>query len=154
MNEKQRPRRNQPALPDLERHARECTVCNHPDREDIEGMYLHWRSPKKIARSFKIGYRCIYRHAHATGLYHRRRQNVRLALETFLECSEDVPVTAMDIINAVRTYAHINDDGEWFEPPTTHRMIVERDAGPGNPALASIKVEELPPASHESNATN
>ena len=145
MNENPKSRRSQPALPDLERHERECTVCKHPERAAIEEMFLHWRSPEKIARSFKIGFRCIYRHAHATGLYSRRRRNLRFVLHTFLEAAEEVPVTAMDIINAVRAYAHINDDGGWVEPSTTHRLLVERAGGPPNPAHASIEIGQFTP---------
>lgn len=144
MTRKSIPPKNQGAAHDLEAHARNCTVCHHPMRADIEEMFLHWRSPEKIARSFKIGYRCIYRHAHATGLYQQRRGNFRFVLETFLERAEEVRVSATEIISAVRAYARINDAGEWIEPPTTHKVVVERAGGPAKPALATIQFGELP----------
>jgi hypothetical protein len=105
-------------------------------------MFLHWRSPEKIARSFKIGYRCVYRHAHATGLYELRRRNLRYVLEPILERSGDAPASAREIISAVRVYARINDDGNWVEPPTTNKIVVEHAPGPQKRPLASIQVEE------------
>ena len=144
MTENKNRRRSQPALPDPERHARGCTICNHPERAEIEEMFLHWRSPENITDIFKVGERCIYRHAHATGLYHRRRKNLRFVLDSILQSADHVSINAMDVITAVRTYAHVNDDGEWVETATTHRVIVDRPAGPGNQLLAPVEVKELP----------
>jgi len=110
-------------LPPLarERHSRKCCVCNHPDRQAIEEDFIHWRSPINIARCFNLpDHSYIYRHAHAVGLFNRRKQNLRFVLEHFMDRAERVSATADSIIRAVRTYARINDRGEWVEPPTTH----------------------------------
>ncbi|HXZ12795.1 MAG TPA: hypothetical protein VEG64_10405 [Candidatus Sulfotelmatobacter sp.] len=154
MTKKKNPRGGQPTFPDPERHARGCTICNHPERAEIEEMFLHWRSTENITDTFKVGERCIYRHAHATGLYHRRRKNLRFVLDTILQCADHVSINAMDIITAARTYAHINDDGEWVEPATTHRVIVDRAAEPGNQLLAPVEVKELPAINPEFSPAN
>jgi len=145
MNEKQKSSRNRPGLPDLEFHQRNCIVCKHPDRAAIEEDYLHWHSPENIGGEFKINYRSIYRHAHATGLYDRRRRNLRCVLDTFLENAEHVRITARKIISAVRTYARINDNGDWVEPPTTNKVLVERTTVPAKRPIASGHIEERTP---------
>jgi hypothetical protein len=95
------------------RHARRCNVCKHPDREAIELEFLRWRSPGDIASDHGIADRSsIYRHAHATGIFQRRRQTIRLALEPLLEQACTVKVNASAIISAVRLYAQMSDTGE------------------------------------------
>ena len=109
------------------RHARRCNVCKHPDREAIEVEFLRWRSPDDIAEDYGIADRSsIYRHAHATGIYRRRRQNIRLALEPLLEQACTVKVNASAIISAFRLYAQMSDTGEL--PPRTKTVIVHRVA--------------------------
>ena len=104
----------------LARHKRKCAVCHHPDRETIEQDFLRWCSPYDLARNFGIKYSStIYRHMHATGLTRQRRANLRFALEPIIEQAYNVRSKADSIIRAVRTYAHINDRGEWVEPPKT-----------------------------------
>jgi hypothetical protein len=36
------------------RHESQCTVCKHPQREEIEREFIGWRSPDKIAKQFKV----------------------------------------------------------------------------------------------------
>ncbi|HUJ30171.1 MAG TPA: hypothetical protein VLY23_02745 [Candidatus Acidoferrum sp.] len=100
------------------RHSRKCSVCKHPDRDAIEQEYLRWRSPDEIAKAYGVAdHSSIYRHAHATGLLARRRTTMRLVLEPIIEQAAVVRVTANAIVNAVRAYARINDQGEWTNPP-------------------------------------
>jgi hypothetical protein len=109
---------------DLPQHQRRCTICHHPDREAIEEAFLQWRSPFHLRSEFKLPSRTtIYRHAHALGLFEKRRRNIRFALENIIEESESVRPTANDVIAAVRASACLQDNGEWLEPATTHRVI-------------------------------
>ena len=122
------------------RHARRCNVCKHPDREAIELEFLRWRSPDDIATDHGIADRSsIYRHAHATGIFRRRRQTVRLALEPLLEHACTVKVTASAIISAVRLYAKMSDTGELI--PRTKTVIVhhvtDAEVNPAAPATDS-----------------
>jgi hypothetical protein len=121
------------------RHARRCNVCKHPDREAIELEFLRWRSPGDIAEEHGIADRSsIYRHAHATGIFRRRRQTIRLALEPLLEQACTVPVTASAIISAARLYAQMSDTGELV--PRTKTVIVhhvtDAEANPAAPVFA------------------
>ncbi len=104
--------------PNLDRHARKCHVCRHPKRRAIEAAFLHWRSPDIIADRYDLSDRkSVYRHAHATGLWVRRKRKVCFVLEGLLERAGEATITASAIVSAVRAYTLINDAGEWVEPP-------------------------------------
>jgi hypothetical protein len=128
-------RRGDPRVPDLERHSRKCLICSHPDRDAIEGEFIRWRSPHKIARDYNVTDRAsIYRHAHATNLFEERRRQIARVLESFLETIDDNPPADFDpVTRAVRVYAHLNANGAWFEPlrkvhiTTSHAPWPNRD---------------------------
>ncbi len=114
--------------PDPVHHGRRCAVCNHPNREAIEGDFLNWRSPEMIAREFNIRDRAsVYRHAGAFNLYAQRKRQLGRVLENIIECSDLCTFDHCDmIIRAARVYAHLDDDGKWHEPPRTHYIFTSR----------------------------
>jgi hypothetical protein len=114
----------------LERHARKCAICNHPDREDIEEDFVHWHSPASLAAQYKLPDRyTVYRHARAVGLFELRRSKLRTVYEHILERAERVDVTANSVIRAAKAFASMTDAGEWREPPTTHIIVPGLPAG-------------------------
>jgi hypothetical protein len=113
------PRVPRRALTDRERHERKCFICRHPDRAEIDDDILHWCNPANITFKYRLNdYRCIYRHAHATGLMERRRVYMRDSLEHVIEHAESVSPSADAIIRAVRACGRLNAKGEWVDPPT------------------------------------
>jgi hypothetical protein len=101
-----------------ERHARKCVICRHPNRQEIETAFLHWRSPLQIASEYNLpSPRNIYRHAHAAGLYALRRMKLRCAIEMIVEQVDGVTPSADAVLRAIHARCHINDRGEWHEPP-------------------------------------
>ncbi|HTA24730.1 MAG TPA: hypothetical protein VK763_14455 [Terriglobales bacterium] len=104
------------------RHESQCTICSHPQREEIEQAFVNWLSPSKIATQYSVSRDSVYRHAHALGLNHRRRRNVRVALERIIEKAGDVKVNAAAVVTAVSAYARINSRGEWVERTETINM--------------------------------
>jgi hypothetical protein len=117
---------NPQAPPDFERHARRCCICSHPDRDAIEGEFVRWASPRRLAKDYHIADRVsLYRHAHATGLFPRRKREFARVLEDILECVEhsSLEESADVIIRAARVYAHLDENGNWFEPPRTHIIL-------------------------------
>jgi hypothetical protein len=113
--------------PDFERHSRRCSICSHPDRDAIEGDFVRWGSPIKIAEEYALANRSsIYRHVHATGLFARRAREVARTMEKYLElvdhhCPSEPGLFVIDAVTrAVRVYSHLDHDGRWFEPPRTH----------------------------------
>jgi hypothetical protein len=103
---------------DPERHTRKCQICHHPERDAIEDEYIRWVRPHSIVCKYDLNDRTsLYRHCRALGLDILRRRNLRVALEPILEAAECVRITADSVISAARIYSHINDDGQWEDPP-------------------------------------
>jgi hypothetical protein len=128
-----------------ERHERKCLVCQHPERESIEDMFVHWHQPLRMAHDYDLPLRSLYRHAHATGLLAARRRNLRCVLEHILEDATRVDVTGDAIVRAVRAYTCLTDDNKWVEP-ATHVIVSPgstppppRNAGKSNRHLAIRK---------------
>lgn len=114
-----KPARNEPRLSSRARHEAHCGIRGTDCQEEIDEAFVHWHSVAKIAEDYRIERRAIYRHAHATGLFPRRDRNLRRALGLIIHRAESAEhVTADSVIRAVRTLAHINDAGEWVNPPT------------------------------------
>jgi hypothetical protein len=133
-----RPRGPQRELTDLERHERKCIICQHPLRDAIDDYFLQWYPSRRIAQEFQIAkVRCIYRHAHATGLMQRRRLTVRDSLEYIVERAYDVVPSAEAVIQAVQACSRINSQGEWVDP--VKRVIfsseIQRRSSDGRPTL-------------------
>ncbi len=103
---------------DPSRHTRKCAICHHPDRDSIEDDFIHWVRPYTILSEYSIrDHKTLYRHARALGLDFLRRRNLRLTLEPILEAAQHVRITADSVISAARVYSHINEDGQWIDPP-------------------------------------
>jgi hypothetical protein len=112
--------RNPEAMVSLGRHKRMCSVCRHAQREEIEADFIDWRSPAAIAEEFSLADRAsVYRHAHALGLFEKRRRNIRAALERIIEKVGEVDVTVSAVVAAVQAYAKINAAGEWIDRTET-----------------------------------
>lgn len=102
------------------RHKRTCSVCTHPQCEEIESAFIAWQSPARIAMDYALADRAsIYRHAHALGLFEKRQRNIRAALEKIIERAGEVEVTASAVVAAVQAYAKINAAGEWVDRSET-----------------------------------
>lgn len=111
--------------PDFSRHSRRCNVCSHPDRDIIEAEFIRWANADQLSRQFNIGDRSsIYRHAHATGLFRRRKRELCRVLEYILESVDFVNFETADVVTrAARVYSHLDDDGNWLEPPKTVTIL-------------------------------
>ncbi len=102
------------------RHKKLCAICKHPRREGIERDFVGWRSPTEIAKTYRLSDRStVYRHAHAFGLFAKRRRNVRAALERIIEKAGEVEVTASAVVAAVQAYSKINAEGQWIDRSET-----------------------------------
>jgi hypothetical protein len=98
------------------RHRRSCTICAHAKCADVEAGFVNWESPAKLAEQYGLADRTtVYRHAHALGLFEKRKRNVRAALERIIEKSGEVEVTASAVVAAIQAYAKINAQGQWVE---------------------------------------
>ena len=100
----------------LGRHRRNCAICRHTQREEVERDFIAWCSPAAIAQEYGLADRSsVYRHAHALNLFEKRRCNVRAALERLIENAGEVEVSASAVVQAVATYARLNAEGRLVE---------------------------------------
>lgn len=60
----------------LGRHKRNCSVCAHQQRGEIEAPFIGWRSPAIAEEYGQADRASIYRHANAFGLFSNRQRNV------------------------------------------------------------------------------
>jgi hypothetical protein len=66
------------SLVSIGRHKRHCTVCGHEKCAEIEADFIGWKSPAAIAEEYDLADRSsVYRHAHALGLFEKRKRNVK-----------------------------------------------------------------------------
>jgi hypothetical protein len=129
----------------LERHRRRCLICHHPERVAIEEEFLHWRGVWELAKQYNLAdYRTIYRHARATRLLLKRRENLHAALDCIVEWSEDVRPTADSILRAMRAYSCIDRHGRWTDLPTQVNFVSSRTTRRAKPAAGS-KVIDIEP---------
>lgn len=99
------------------RHRRNCSICAHAQRDQIEADFISWQSPAVIATEYGLADRgTVYRHAHAFSLFDKRRLNLRAALERIIEKASEVEVTSAAIVSAVQVYSKINSAGQWIDP--------------------------------------
>jgi hypothetical protein len=103
----------------LGRHAHQCTICSHPQLDEIDLAFVNWASPSELSREYSVSRDAIYRHARALNLIDVRRRNVRAALERIIERAGEVEVNAAAVVSAVSAYAKINGRGELVERSQT-----------------------------------
>ncbi len=118
---RQRPKTviEEPQPPSPAMHEAQCMICNSDYREEMDELFVNWHNVSEIAREYDTPRRTLYRHAHATGLFPIRDRNLRRSLGLIIHRAETVPCLTVDsVIRAVRTLAHINESGEWVNPPS------------------------------------
>jgi hypothetical protein len=116
------PPRN-PSSDSRSRHYRKCTICRHPQRDEIEREFLAWISPAAIAERFALyDRRPIYRHAHATGLFRRRARRIAASLEGALAHASMVRPTPQVLVRAVELYALLRDMDVDSSPAVPRRL--------------------------------
>ena len=89
---------------DLARHRTQCTVCRHPNLEDIEQEWLSWGHPASIARQYGLSRDSLYRHAGAVCLFAKRQKNLKGALERIIERGDLASISGSTIIAAIKAY--------------------------------------------------
>jgi hypothetical protein len=128
--------------PDLERHARKCEICHHPNREEIEEGFVNWRPADRLARVFNVQGQsdAIYRHASALGLYDRRLQNSRRVVELIMECATLCNPSASDVLRAFAIHARLTGQPDVSIPHTLNIIVTRR----WEPAPESQPLQEAP----------
>jgi hypothetical protein len=97
------------------RHERNCRICHHPCREEIERDFCEWKPLSVISRERKLSRAALYRHLHSTGMFPKRDANIKAVLARMLEAGYRVKPSAAVIVAVVQAYAKINSSGEWID---------------------------------------
>jgi len=130
-------------------HSRKCVICRHPDRATIEEEFVHWGGVWDIARIYQLGdYRSVYRHAHATGLTLRRRENLHSVLDIFLEKARGANMSGDSILRAIRAYSCVDSLGRWVDPPTQMNYSIAHSGAQPGASAAVPTMSPVTPAPH------
>ena len=115
-----------PHKPNLISHRAHCSVCAHPECDEIERELISWKSIADIVAEYKLRDRsAVYRHINALGLKTKRYRNIRGGLGRIIERGYNAPVTTTNVIQAYALLARLNAGGE----------LEERDGQPGKEDL-------------------
>lgn len=101
--------------PSVARHARDCRICRHADRQAIEADFIAWRSPSEIAKAYHIQRSTLYLHAAALGLMTEREKNVKAALSRFIERCANVKASAASFVAACVALSKLNEQGQTID---------------------------------------
>lgn len=97
------------------RHERDCRICRHERRAEIEHAFTAWESPSQIAKAYRLNRSTIYLHASAMGLMEVRQKNVKAALARFIERCERVRPSAAAFVSACVALSKINIEGQTID---------------------------------------
>jgi len=95
----------------LGRHQSQCSICSHPNREQWEHDYLLWISVSSSLFRSGISRYSWYRHVHALGLDQKRRANLLLPLERYVECGDSAPLTGATFLKALQLLMELTGAG-------------------------------------------
>jgi hypothetical protein len=99
----------------LGQHQAQCTVCSHPERQEIEEEWISWHYADDVAARYGISRDAIYRHARALDLYSIRRKNIRRALEGIAERVSRTRMSGSEVLSAIKALVKINSEGQGAE---------------------------------------
>lgn len=100
------------------RHSANCQICKHPQRAEIERLFLEWQGQSKIASEYRLGSRlAVYRHARAMNLFAQRIANTRATLCAVIErgMASRLKVTADIVVRAVIALSKLDSEGRTLE---------------------------------------
>jgi hypothetical protein len=61
----------------LGRHQSQCSICSHPQREEIEEEWINWGCTTLLADRYRVSRYSIYRHMRALDLSKERQKKVQ-----------------------------------------------------------------------------
>lgn len=91
----------------LRRHQSQCSVCTHPQRQEIEEAWLNWANTIDLADRCGLSRDAVYRHMHALGLFHERQTRRKRLYENILERAPITSFRGSDIVKLLKEYAEL-----------------------------------------------
>jgi hypothetical protein len=132
------------------RHAANCTICRHPQRAEIESLFLEWQSQSKIAKEYRLGSRqTVFRHARAMNLFPERTANTRRTLAAIIErgMTSGMKITADVVVRAVIALSKLDAEGrtvEQFEQVNSNAKFLNDARWTHREMLRYAETGELP----------
>jgi hypothetical protein len=120
------------AQANLELHRKQCSVCRHPQLQEIEEGWVNWGSTTLIAEKYGLSRDSLYRHMHAFGLFVRRQKNRKRFLEKIMERLDMTSVSGSVVLGAFKMYLKMAGEEEAKEeapgasPAATERRLSDR----------------------------
>ena len=95
----------------LGRHRAQCSICLHPECKEIEQRWIDWEHMSQIKYEYQVSHDAMYRHAHALGLFEKRKKNIMRALERIIEKVMTTQPSASAVVAAINAYIKLNGSG-------------------------------------------
>jgi len=96
----------------LRRHQSQCSICSHPQRQEIEEAWLGWANTTALADEFRLSRHALYRHMHVLGLFQERQKRVRRLYEKILERTDLTSFSGSDLLKALKGYVALCEKEE------------------------------------------
>ena len=110
-SEKKQPKTNKGDGINQRRHQVQCTICQSPNRQEIEEAWINWHPPYYFREKFGVSRDALYRHMHAFDLFKSRRENISMALEKIIENIDNALITGSNIISAIQLLLKLHSTG-------------------------------------------
>ena len=132
----------------LRRHQSQCSVCSHPQRQELEEAWLDWGSTTLLAEKYGLSRDGIYRHAHALGLFRERQNRIKRLYEKVLERLDTVKFSGSDLVKVLKEYTALCEREEAKqETNLPAQEVLDPASGqePEVPAGVGARLEEPAP---------
>ncbi len=138
----------------LGRHKAQCSVCKHPDREEIEREWVGWGNTTVIADVYELTRDSLYRHAHALDLFRKRQKNLKGAYEKIIERLDIASVSGSTILAALKAYATLcaHEEKNQGKDLPTQQPAHDGPEPESEGIRGDCSFPELPPAEATSNS--
>ena len=127
----------------LRRHQAQCSVCQHPQFEEIEEAWVNWGNTTLLAKDYGVSRDAVYRHMRALDLFKVRQKRVKVIYEKILERLDMVSVHGATLLAALRDYTALLEKEEAEQASTGASQEVSRPMSDLEPAELA-KDEPLP----------
>ena len=125
----------------LRRHQAQCSVCQHPQCQEIEEAWVNWESTTLLAQKCALSRDAIYRHTRVLGLVKERSKRLRFLLEKVLERADTIVFSGGDFLKAFQLYTA---DLEREEAKQASALASQEASRPVSDQEAEVLAEDEP----------
>jgi len=88
----------------LGRHQAQCSVCRHPQCQEIEEEWINWGNTTLIAERSGVSRYAIYRHMRVLDLFKERQKRIKFVYEKIIERLDTASCNGATVLAALRDY--------------------------------------------------